>query len=254
MPRPIFAFSCIAVITAAVALHASQTTMIGRSVGPNASSADVLVVQQVNLNTGQSFGTMPTHYVVEAHQRLAGIADLAIVGWAGESIRLANRTGPSDLAVARATFNTLAVLGIRPALGRDFTEADVQEGRRVAILTAGPWQRLFGSRPDVLGTTVWWTGHGQSPEPVEIIGVLPAGTLTVTPELDPRTEALVLLDHRFPNAVPGDRCPAGILRLRPGASLATAQRLLDESIAAARLQLRPESQPFGARLSTLRPK
>lgn len=255
MPRRTSAFSCLAIVAAAVTLQASQTTMIGRPPSPDASSADVLVVQQVNLTTGQSFGTMPAQYAVELQRRLTGTAEIAFVGWAGGGISLSrDKIRGADLASAEATFNTLSVLGIQPALGRNFTEADVVEGRRLAILTAGSWERLFGRRADVIGTPMWWTRPQRPPEPVEIIGVLPPGVLTATPELDPRTEALVLIDHRFPNARSRDRSTAGVLRLRPGVSLGNAQHVIDEAVATARTRLPEREAGFGVRLSTLRPK
>jgi hypothetical protein len=145
-----------------------------------------------------------------------------------------------------------SALGIRPALGRDFTEADVLVDRRVAILAAGPWQRRFASRADAVGSTVWRTPENSRPEPVEIIGVLAPGALTATPELDVLTEALVLIDHRFPGAGPSERSPAGILRVRPGVPLSTARRLIDESVEAARGQQLETDRALGARLFTLR--
>ena len=245
--------SSIAIVIAAVAVQAEQTTRIGMPAKADASAADVLVLQQVNLATGQPYGTMPAQYVVEAHRRLSGLADLAIVGWAGSGARLAaDPNSQPVVSTAEATFNTLSILGVQPALGRDFTEADVLAGRRLAILTAGAWQQHFRGDRGVIGQQMWWTAPNRAPEAVEIVGVLAPGVLTATPELDPLTEALILSDHRFVGAGPNDRCAAGILRLRPGVTVATAQRLIDEAVQAATSRMSDVNRGFGARLSTLR--
>jgi hypothetical protein len=245
----------IAIVLGATAIHAGQTNRIGKPASADATSADVLVMQQVDPTTGQAYGTMPVSWVVEARRRLADVADLAVVGWAGSAPRLSkDLAGGPAMSTAEATFNTLSVLGIRPALGRDFTEADVLGNRRVAIPAAGPWQRHFASRADVVGSTVWRTPENSRPEPVEIVGVLPPGVLTATPELDSLTEALLLIDHRFPGAGPSERSPAGIIRLRPGVPLSTAQRLIDESVDASRSHQAETHRILGARLFSLRVK
>ena len=110
--------SFVAVALAAAAVHAGQTTRIGMPARGGATSADVLVLQQINLATGQPYGTMPVQYVIEALPRLTGIADLAIVGWAGGSPGLSmDATSRPILATAEVTFNTLSVLGIRQRSG-----------------------------------------------------------------------------------------------------------------------------------------
>jgi putative ABC transport system permease protein len=64
----------------------------------------------------------------------------------------------------------LAVLGIRPILGRDFLPSEGTMGaRRVAILTYGFWQSHFGGDPSVVNQNITLDG-----QPVEIVGVLPA--------------------------------------------------------------------------------
>jgi hypothetical protein len=106
MPRPIFAFSCTAIVAAAMTLDADRTTMIGRPANSDASASDVLVVQQANLKTGQPLGTMPAQYAVELQRRLPGTAEIAFVGWAGGGVSLSRDTvRGADLASAEATLN-----------------------------------------------------------------------------------------------------------------------------------------------------
>lgn len=67
------------------------------------------------------------------------------------------------------TINLLDVLGVQPALGRNFQAREAEAGNhRVAILTHGLWMSYFGGDASVINraTTI-------NNEPYEIIGVLP---------------------------------------------------------------------------------
>ena len=89
------------------------------------------------------------------------------------------------LAHATMTPNYLALLGVRPALGRSFTADDTRRGApKVAIIGYGWWQRAYGGNRDVLGTTIDYEG-----EPYTIVGVTPAGVslLTASTSIDPLT-------------------------------------------------------------------
>jgi putative ABC transport system permease protein len=66
----------------------------------------------------------------------------------------------------------LEMMGVSPALGRGFSDADDQRGGgssgSVAILSYGFWQREYGGDPSVLGRTLTLDGH-----PFTIVGVTP---------------------------------------------------------------------------------
>jgi len=98
------------------------------------------------------------------------LADVA----AHASVRgILTAAGRSELVVGEvASANYFDLLGIQPALGRDFLpEEDVTEGTHpVIVLSHGLWQRRFGGRPDVLDQTV-----RLSDVPYTIVGVAPPG-------------------------------------------------------------------------------
>ena len=83
-----------------------------------------------------------------------------------------NLTGagePERVQPLRASPSFLAVIGIQPALGRDFRPEEEIYGRhRVVLLTDGFWRRRFGGDRGVVGRTIAFDGH-----PFEIVGVLP---------------------------------------------------------------------------------
>ena len=78
---------------------------------------------------------------------------------------------PEPLPGEQVTYEYFGVLGITPALGRDFRHEDgVPNAARVAIIGDGLWKRRFGGSAAVVGQMVTLGG-----ETHEIIGVLPAG-------------------------------------------------------------------------------
>jgi len=71
----------------------------------------------------------------------------------------------------RASRTYFDMLGVRPALGRTFTEAEDRPGaaRRVVILSDALWRRRFGADPAVVGRPVSISGTEY-----RVVGVLPA--------------------------------------------------------------------------------
>jgi putative ABC transport system permease protein len=73
-------------------------------------------------------------------------------------------------AGAMATASTFPVLGVKPLIGRMFTEDEDKPGNdAVAVLDEGLWRRTFGGREDVVGQTI-----RLNEKPYQIIGVVPA--------------------------------------------------------------------------------
>jgi predicted permease len=67
--------------------------------------------------------------------------------------------------------NYFNVLGVRPAVGRLFVQADdlQPEANAIVALSYGFWQRRFGADPSVIGQSLLIDGH-----PFTIVGVAPA--------------------------------------------------------------------------------
>ena len=67
------------------------------------------------------------------------------------------------------TWTYFGVLGIRPAMGRDFTESDGRQGSPRAVLVShGFWQRRLAGRADIAGQIVRLDGREHT-----VVGVLP---------------------------------------------------------------------------------
>lgn len=95
---------------------------------------------------------------------------VALVGGRGAVLRLSSAP-PQPLFLQTVSANFFSVLGIQPALGRVFVDADEQPGHEhVAVLSYPLWVRAFGSDPSIVGRTV-----SLSDGSYEVIGVLSAG-------------------------------------------------------------------------------
>jgi putative ABC transport system permease protein len=78
---------------------------------------------------------------------------------------------PERLTAGTVSASLFAMLGVTPALGRDFTpEDDTEGGAPVVILSDGLWRRRFGGDPEVIGRAI--TLRGQS---LTVIGIMPPG-------------------------------------------------------------------------------
>lgn len=105
------------------------------------------------------------------------------------------------------------VLGVAPALGREFSsEEDVAGGPAAAILSEDLWRRLYGADPSVVGRSITLRG-----ESYRVVGVMPRGFRT-------SVEADVWTPLRASRSGEGDGENFNIVaRLRDGVTLAAAQ-------------------------------
>jgi predicted permease len=115
-----------------------------------------------------------------------------------------------------STPDLFRILGIAPALGRDFEASDDRPGaERVAIISHGAWQRDFGGAPNVLGRAVRLNGA-----PATIIGVMAKGFA-----FPYREDVWVPLHSQYPVLArndPRDRAGAMLALARPDVSLDAA--------------------------------
>jgi predicted permease len=102
---------------------------------------------------------------------VAGMADLAASSGA-ESIAVVTREHRIPARTDWVSQNYLAVLGVRPALGRFFApdEGRIDVPSRVVVLSHALWRRTFGADSGVIGQTVQIRR-----EPYTIIGVAQRG-------------------------------------------------------------------------------
>jgi predicted permease len=106
---------------------------------------------------------------VDYRERSRSFSDLAAF-----TVGNVNVTGdgePERVQTTAATAGLFRALGVAPALGRAFTDAEDTPGNdTVVVVSHGFWQRRFGGDPSAVGRSIMLNG-----EPSTIVGVMPEG-------------------------------------------------------------------------------
>jgi putative ABC transport system permease protein len=157
-----------------------------------------------------------------------------------------------DSVHAYITPNYLTMLGIAPALGRSFTQAEERgEGAPVALISYSRWQHEFGGRANAIGKSVDVTfdrREGPERRRYTIIGVtppsmaLPMSSGSFNHNLH-EAKPGIWLPLDFPGWSPAAE-PNSYARLRPGVSVAQATKELQDII--------DSSPELGAKPPTIR--
>jgi predicted permease len=153
---------------------------------------------------------------------------------------------PRRLRGVGVSKNLLDVLGVRPMLGRGFTDEEcVWDGRKAVMLSHAFWRQYFAGDPKAVGSSINLNG-----DPTEIVGVLPP-TFDFDAVFAPGTEVELVLP--FPLTAETARWGNTIFaigRLKPSVTIQQAQAEFDvisRQVASAH----PERGGFGARMSAL---
>ncbi len=139
----------------------------------------------------------------------------------GEHTVTATASGrdPERFTYLSASASLFAVLDARPELGALFTPADEPDGRNhVLVISHGLWQRRFGGRADVIGSTI-----DLNSDPYVVIGVMPRDFYFPTRDIQAWSPERLppLLDPNNPDSRHVSVRPA-IARLKPGVSTSQA--------------------------------
>ena len=173
------------------------------------------------------WATYPSKGVVRNEVAMANYLDWRAQNQSFEQVGLytwwtANLTGvgsPERIQGMVVTANFFDALGVKPIMGRTFTEEENQPGKgAVVILTHNTWQRRFGGDPNILGKTITLDSAAST-----VIGVMPekfsypANAEIYSPiAITPRMAANRQFNSYY---VVG--------RLKPGASVQSAQADID---------------------------
>ena len=109
----------------------------------------------------------PTY--LDLQQNAPGLAPTAAFrSWA---YTLSEGGTPEQVPGVKASPALFATLGVRPAIGRDFTDGDALPGApHVALISDGLWRRRWAGDPSILGKQITLSG-----ERFTVVGVAPRG-------------------------------------------------------------------------------
>jgi predicted permease len=144
----------------------------------------------------------------------------AVGGWTTGQQNLTGDGEAIRVGVGFVTANLFDVLGARPLIGRNITEAeDLPEGAQVAVLGYPLWQSRYGGDASVVGRTLMINDV-----PVQVVGVMPEGFRLPTDFTDDAAEPTQLwrpIQWDMANLVRGSHGFFGAGVLAPGQSAAT---------------------------------
>jgi predicted permease len=139
-------------------------------------------------------------------------------------------TGSGETERVRAgmvSANLFEILGVNPVRGRFFTADEDRLGTApVAVISAGLWQRKFGSTPDIIGKNVTMNGDSYT-----VIGIVPSNFHLEASNFARIKEVYVPIgQNKDPifhdrSVHPGMRA---IGRLKPGVTVGAAQADMDQ--------------------------
>jgi predicted permease len=216
------AFSLVAILTIAVGIGANTALfsvydrlVLNPVTMPSPSTLVAIWTNNTQLNLNAPAISFPRYEDIRAHA--GSFSSIGISAF--DTFTLTGNGDPEQLAGQRVSASFFPTLGVIPALGRNFTEAeDVPNGPAVCVISHELWQTRFGGRRDIVGENV--TLNGQS---WEIVGVLPPKLTAPFNQIQlfaPRVFEVGGLTPMQVQAGAGYAQP--IARLKPGVSLARA--------------------------------
>jgi predicted permease len=221
-------FTLVAVITLALGIGANTAIfsvvngVLLRQL-PYPRPSELVAFSETSANFESSSISYPNF--LDWQQRNAAFASIAAYRSDDFSITGSGETERVRLGMVSAGF--FEILGVSPVRGRLFTTEEDRLGTApVALISAGLWQRKFGSAPDILGKRITMNGDGYS-----VIGVVPAAFHLQSTNFDPIKDVYIPIgqnkDPLFHDRTvhPGMRA---IGRLKPGVTLPEAQADMDQ--------------------------
>ena len=173
------------------------------------------------LNDGSSI----TNYY-ERRGNIPAISSLSIFMHRPEPVGEPGSTEQEE--VMRVSGEFFTTVGVQPAMGRQFTEADMANNAGVVIIADGFWRQRLNADPHVLGRDLRVNGI-----PRKIVGVLPPDFRYLSSEARLYVGFKTGGERRGPAARhSGGGGTQMIARLKPGATIAEAQAQIDAHNAA----------------------
>lgn len=167
-------FSIIAIVVMALCIGAGTSLFtVVRSVLlrplPFRDPARVVMVYEHFRGGELSYHPVAPADFYDWRSKTHGFEDMAIMRSAGYNLTGVRAELPESVDAEAGSSNLFSLLGVQPALGRDFTEEDDQRGSGVVMLTWSVFERRFAGDAKIVGGQI----HLES-KPYTVVGVLPS--------------------------------------------------------------------------------
>ena len=229
------AFTALAVVTLALGIGANTAIfsvvngVLLRSM-PYRDPSRLAIIWNDYGSQGQSLPAVSPPDFKDYRERVRLMEFAAGSGTPGGTLVLDDPAGggnrPQQFDMATVTPNFFPLLGVEPALGRNFTaEEGALNGPRVVIMGNRLWQNTFHSDPGMVGRSIQLNGN-----PYTVVGILPPQFRLLLP-----AEAFQLRDSDLwiPQQINYAAFPRNLTflsvfgRLKSGASMSQAQAEMD---------------------------
>jgi putative ABC transport system permease protein len=157
---------------------------------------------------------------LDYRERTHAFAQVGVYG--GTDFTLTGQGEAERLNGAFVSTNLLALLGVKPVLGRYFLLEEEQPDRaRVVLLSHGLWQRRFGGDPQLIGQAL--TLNGQN---CTVVGIMPPGFQFPSDETEIWRPLAITAENRG-EGERGSRWLSAVARLKPGVTQQQGQADLE---------------------------
>jgi putative ABC transport system permease protein len=211
---PGFAIIAILVIALGIGANVAMFTIV-RSVLlkplPYRDPDRLLMLYEHKAERETSYNLVAGGIYAEWKKQNSSFSNLALiqnsqVGLSGSGGQL-----PENLSSAECSWDLFTTLGVRPALGRDFTSADDSlSANGTAVLSWGLWKRRFGGDPGIVNQTIFLDA-----KPYTVIGVMPSWFTFLTSETQLWTPVYQEKPEKLMNAIDNHMFRV-VGRLKPG--------------------------------------
>ena len=239
-------FAAVALLTLAIGIGANAAIfsivngVLLRPL-PFPDSSRIVTIWETDPNRNVVRGTTSPAELLDWQDMNHSFAELS--GWRSLLFTITGSGDAEQVHGSQVTGNFFRMLGVSPAIGRDFSKEDEQPGHeQVVILSFAFWQRHYGGDSSILGKSILL-----DEKPYTIIGALPRSfsLYGVAPELD------VWAPFAFNRAQLNREDHELIIfgRLRPGVALNQAQAEMETIMAQLKKQYPGIDQENGVRVA-----
>lgn len=150
----------------------------------------------------------------------------SIAAYRSDDFNITGRGEAERVRVGMISADFFEILGVSPVRGRLFaTQEDRLGGAPVVLISAGLWQRKFGSAPDIIGKTIIMNGDGYT-----VVGVVPSSFRMESTNFGIKDVFVPIGQGKDPLFYDRDvhEGMRAVGRLKPGVTLAAAQADMDQ--------------------------
>jgi len=172
-------FTAIAIITLALGIGANTAifTVVNAVLLKPLPYPEPERIMQIGPEWPNSFANASQIKFIFWSEHQQSFESVAATQGIGSGVNLAGGDEPEYVPGMRVSVDFFRVIGVHPALGRDFTkEEDSPNGERVMILSDGLWRRRFGADANILGRAVSLNSQDYT-----VVGVMPQGFRYTSP-------------------------------------------------------------------------